>query len=623
MRAATPSSAVLVVGAIGIVYGDIGTSVLYALKEVFAAGRVPLTAPNVYGVLSLLFWTLTGIVTLKYITLILRADNRGEGGLVAMLALASNAVRDRPRTRNALLAVGVLGASLFYGDGVITPAISVLSAIEGLELVAPSLHAYVVPMTLAVLWLLFWVQKYGTAGIARYFGPVMVLWFVTIGGLGAAQLVQEPDVLRAIIPTYAWGFAFHQPEMAFLILGALVLCVTGAEALYADMGHFGRRPIRLAWFLLVMPALTLNYFGQGALVLADPGAVKNPFFLLAPGPMLMPLVAISTVATVIASQALISGAFSVTKQLMQLGYLPRLRIRHTSTEVVGQIYIPFVNWTLFIAVALSVAYFRNSGALASAYGLAVCGLMLITTVLTFYVIRYSWRLPLMLCVLPTGLFLSIDLIFLSSAILKIPTGGWYPLLLAGGLFALMTSWYRGQLRLKAARRSHAVELQPLLASIFLAPPQRVPGTAVFLTGVPQKTPTALLHNLKHNKVLHARNVFLTLTFQEQPRVSPEARTEVYPLGHDCFQVIMRYGYMDDPDVPRDLALIDHPGLRPDGGATSYFIGRDTVMPSSADERVARWESKIFVHMHRNASAISEHLKLPGNAVVELGALVEI
>ena len=444
MQNSKSSLGALTLGAIGVVYGDIGTSVLYSVKEVFGSGYVPFTPANVYGVLSVLFWTLTVIVSLKYVTLVLRADNNGEGGLVAMLALASQTVKDRPRLSSTLFLVGMFGTSLFYGDGVITPAISVLSAVEGLEVISPHFTKAVIPLTLVILFLLFFVQKRGTAGIGKFFGPVTVTWFACIALLGVHQIMGHPEILAALSPHYAVRFIWNSPGISFIILGSVVLCVTGAEALYADLGHFGKKPIRLAWFSVAMPALTLNYFGQGALLLANPEAVKNPFFMMAPSWALLPLVIMATMATVIASQALITGAFSVTRQVIQLGYFPRFEVRHTSVKETGQIYMPLVNWGLFVAIALAVLLFRNSGNLAAAYGIAVTLDMLITTMLTFFVIRYRWNYSLALCLLATGFFFVVDLAFFASNLLKLFEGGWFPLLIGGTVFTLMMTWRRGR-----------------------------------------------------------------------------------------------------------------------------------------------------------------------------------
>jgi KUP system potassium uptake protein len=616
------SLAALTLGAIGVVYGDIGTSVLYAVKEVFGGGHVPFTIPNVYGILSIFFWTLTVIVSIKYVLLVLRADNNGEGGLVAMLALASQAVKDKPRLRQALLAVGIFGTSLFYGDGVITPAISVLSAVEGLEVVSPRFAEWVIPLTLLILLSLFLAQKRGTGGIGRFFGPVTLVWFATIAVLGVSHIVRHPEILKALSPVYALRFMWHQPGTSFIILGAVVLCVTGAEALYADLGHFGKKPIRLAWFSIVMPALTLNYFGQGALLLSRPEAVKNPFYMLAPDWALLPLVLLATLATVIASQALITGAFSVTKQVVQLGYLPRLNVQHTSVRDTGQIYIPAVNWGLFAAIVLAVVMFRSSSNLAAAYGIAVTLDMLITTTLTFFVIRYGWGYPLALCLAATGCFFVVDFAFFSSNLLKLVDGGWFPLLIGGCIFTLMMTWKQGRAILNDKLRSDAIDLRSFLTSVFEAPPLRVPGTAVFMTAEPGTVPNAMLHNLKHNKVLHEHNLFVTVRNHEVPWVGLDKRAEIEALGHDCWQVVLHYGFKNDPDVPRALEQIRTRGCELEPMTTSYFLSRDVVVPTIGGG-MARWREKLFAQMHHNAGGAAEFLNLPSNAVVELGSKVEI
>ena len=623
MALSKSSLAALTVGAIGIVYGDIGTSVLYTLKEVFGPGHVEFTHANVYGVLSIVFWTLTSIVSLKYVALVLRADNNGEGGLVAMLALASQAVKDKaPALRRWMLPIGIFGTCLFYGDGVITPAITVLSAMEGLDVVSPNFRRAVIPLTLLVLFLLMWAQKRGTSGIGRFFGPIMVVWFAVIAALGLYHIVGHPQILLAISPHYALRFMVQQPLITFIILGAVVLCVTGGEALYADMGHFGKKPIRLTWFSIVMPALTLNYFGQGALLLANDEAVKNPFFMMAPGWLTLPLVALATVAAVIASQALISGAFSVTKQVIQLGYLPRLRIQHTSAKDMGQIYVPFVNWSLFALIVLAVVLFRSSSNLAAAYGIAVTLDMLITTVLTFFVIRYGWGYPLALCIAATGYFFVIDVSFFSSNLLKLPDGGWFPLLIAGAVFMLMTIWKDGRALLTQRLREVSIDLRSFLESVFVNPPARVPGTAVFLTAQPGIVPNALMHNLKHNKVLHEQNLFVNVRSHEVPWIGLNGRLEVEPLGSDCWQVIVNYGFKNDPDLPKSLALLAGRGVDLNPMTTSYFLSRDIVTPALG-EGMALWREKLFAQMHHSASAAAEFLNLPSNAVVELGSKIEI
>ena len=613
---------VLMLGAIGVVYGDIGTSVLYSVKEVFGSGHVPFTPGNVYGILSIFFWTLTVIVSLKYVTLVLRADNHGEGGLVAMLALASHTVRDQPRLRAVLLLVGIFGTCLFYGDGVITPAITVLGAVEGLEVISPEFKKYVVPLALVIVLFLFLVQKRGSASIGRYFGPVMVVWFAVIAALCVLNIADNPGILRALSPHYAVEFIVSQPGITFLILGAVVLCVTGAEALYADMGHFGRRPIRVTWFTIVMPALTLNYFGQGALLLKDASAVKNPFFMMAPAWALVPMVLLSTMAAVIASQALISGAFSVTKQVIQLGYLPRLRILHTSEQESGQIYMPFVNWALFVMIVLAIGMFKSSSALASAYGIAVTTDMLITTILTFFVIRNAWRLPLALSIGATVFFFVVDFAFWASNLLKLLDGGWFPLVIATAVFILMKTWKDGRGLMRDALAHEAIALPEFLASVFASPPVRVDGTAVFLNAEAGTVPNALLHNLKHNKVLHAQNLFVTVHNHEVPWMKGEGQVELQPLGNDCWQVMVHYGFMDDPDLPRALAQLRGRGCELEPMRTSYFLSRDTVIPT-VGTGMAPWREKLFAQMHHNASDAADFLRLPNNAVVALGSKVEI
>jgi KUP system potassium uptake protein len=616
------SLAALTLGAIGVVYGDIGTSVLYAIKEIFGSGHVPFTHANVYGVLSIVFWTLTVIVSLKYVTLVLRADNAGEGGLIAMLALASQAVKDKPRLRQFLLGIGIFGTALFYGDGVITPAISVLSAVEGLEVVSPAFKQYVVPLTLVVLFMLFYVQKRGTGGIGKFFGPITLVWFVAIAVLGVSHIVGHPEILGALSPHHALRFMWEQPGTTFIILGAVVLCVTGGEALYADMGHFGKKPIRVAWFSIVMPCLTLNYFGQGALLLEQPEAVKNPFFNMAPDWALLPLVGLATMATVIASQALISGAFSVTKQAIQLGYLPRLNVRHTSVHDTGQIYIPFVNWGLFVAIVLAVGMFKSSSNLAAAYGIAVTLDMLITTVLTFFVIRYGWRYPLALCLAATGWFFVVDLAFFSSNLLKLFAGGWFPLVIGGVVFMLMMTWKQGRALMAQAQHAEALDLDSFLDAVFMDPPTRVAGTAFFLTAETGTVPNALLHNLKHNKVLHSQNLFVTVRSHEVPWIGLDKRLEVKALGHDCWEVVIHYGFKNDPDVPKALAALRGRGCELEPMLTSYFLSRDLVVPTLGSG-MAPWREKLFAQMHHNAGAAAEFLNLPNNSVIELGSKLEI
>ena len=622
MQSHKSSLLALSVGAVGVVYGDIGTSVLYAMKEVFGSGHVPFTPDNVYGILSIFFWTLTIIISLKYVSLILRADNNGEGGLVAMLALASTAVKDKPRLHSVMLVVGIFGTCLFYGDGVITPAISVLSAAEGLEVISPDFKRFVMPMTLVILFGLFAVQKHGTAGIGKFFGPITLVWFAAISALGVMHIAAEPAILWAMSPHYAINFIIEQPGTTFIILGAVVLCVTGGEALYADMGHFGKQPIRLAWFVVVMPSLTLNYFGQGALLLSNPDAVANPFFNMAPDWALIPLVILATAATVIASQALISGAFSVTKQVIQMGFLPRMQIDHTSEHDTGQIYIPLVNWGLFAVIVLAVAMFRSSSNLAAAYGIAVCTDMLITTVLTFFVIRYSWKYPLWLCLLATSAFLVVDLAFWASNLLKLTEGGWFPLVIAGAILIIMLTWRDGRALLRKVNRSHSMDLQVFLDSLFFSPPVRVEGTAVFMSTQYGMVPNAFLHNLKHNKVLHDTNVFVTVQSHEVPYIPVAERLSVKSMGNSSWEVVIHYGFKDDPDVPLALEPLTQHGYNLNPMTTSYFLSRDSIVPV-IDGGMAQWREVLFAQMHLNASSAADFLKVPNNAVVELGSKIEI
>jgi KUP system potassium uptake protein len=616
------SIAALTLGAVGVVYGDIGTSPLYALKEVFAAGRVPMSEANVYGVLSMVFWSLMVIVSLKYVVLILRADNNGEGGLIAMLALASRAVRERPVLRKRLLMLGIFGTAIFFGDGVITPSISVLSAVEGLQVAAPGLGSYVVPITLVVLTALFVVQRFGTGGIGRFFGPVTALWFVALIALGLPHIADRPGVLWALSPHHALLFMAAHPHIAFLALGAVVLCVTGAEALYADMGHFGKRPIRLAWFGLVAPALVVNYFGQGALLLEHPEKVNNPFYEMAPQWAIYPLIGLATAATVIASQALITAAYSITKQAMQLGYLPRMRVLHTSVRETGQIYVPAINWGLYACIVLAVVLFGSSSALASAYGIAVTTDMLITTTMTFFVIRYGWGYPWALCFGATGFFFLVDAMFFSANVIKVFEGGWFPLAIGSVMFTLMMTWKQGRRLMRDALRDQAIDLKSFLEAVFVNPPSRVAGTAVFLASEPGLAPNALLHNLKHNKVLHETNLFVTVKHHEVPWIGFDKRCEIEPMGRDCWQVNLHFGFKNDPDVPEALELLKGRGVNLEDMETSYFLSRDIVIPS-VGTGMALWREKLFASMHRNAAAAADFLSLPTNRVVELGSKVEI
>ena len=614
--------ATLALAALGVVYGDIGTSPLYALKEVFHGGHVALTPDNILGVLSLLFWTMTIVVSVKYVLLILRADNNGEGGLIAMLALATSAVKDQPRLRNVLMMVGLFGTAIFFGDAVITPAMTVLSAVEGIDVYAPQYHDLIVPISLVVLAGLFAVQRFGTALVGRAFGPLMLLWFTSLALLGIPSIASNPAVLAALNPAYALSFGLDNGWIAFVALGAVVLVVTGGEALYADLGHFVKRPIRIAWYGAVMPALVLNYFGQGALLLRDPTAIKNPFFLIAPEWAEIPLFVLATLAAIVASQALITAAFSVTKQAIQLGILPRMRILHTSVRDTGQIYVPFINWMLFAFVVVAVSFFGSSSKLAGAYGVAVTIDMTITTVMTFFVIRYGWKYPLPLCILATIFFFIIDVAFLASNLLKLLAGGWFPLAIGVAMFTLMLTWRQGSALLRERLRDEAISLQDFLDAVFVHPPTRVSGTAVFMTPDPGLTPTAMMHNLKHNKVLHERNLFVTVRHHDVPWVGFNQRLEVQPLGHDCWAVTLNFGFKNEPDVPQALSLLKTHGVVLEDMDTSYFLSRDIVIPTLG-QGMSMWREKLFASMHRNAAAAADFLRLPTNRVVELGSKVEI
>ncbi|MBB2487142.1 potassium transporter Kup [Mitsuaria sp. WAJ17] len=612
----------MTLGALGVVYGDIGTSPLYALKEVFHGGHVPLNAQNILGVLSLLFWTMTIVVSFKYVLLILRADNNGEGGLIAMLALATQAVREKPTLRRVLMGVGLFGTAIFFGDAVITPAMTVLGAVEGIDVYAPQYHQFIVPITLIVLAGLFAVQRFGTGGVGKAFGPVMLVWFASLTLLGLPQILENPRVLAAVNPVYAIEFCLHYGLVAFVALGAVVLVVTGGEALYADLGHFGKQPIRIAWYAIVMPALVINYFGQGALLLEDPAAIKNPFYLIAPSWAEMPLFGLATLAAIVASQALITAAFSVTKQAVQLGILPRMRIVHTSVRDIGQIYVPFINWMLFGFVVVAVVMFGSSSKLAGAYGVAVTIDMTITTVMTFFVIRYGWKYPLALCVAATGFFFLIDATFLASNLLKVAAGGWFPLMIGIWMFTLMLTWKQGRQLLSDKLREDAIDIKGFLEAVFLSPPLRVPGSAVFLSAEQGITPNALLHNLKHNKVLHEQNLFVTVKHHEKPWIGFDKRVEVESLGNDCWQVIVHFGFKNEPDVPEALKLLEARGVHLDEMETSYFLSRDIVIPTIGSG-MALWREKLFASMHRNAAAAADFLHLPTNRIVELGSKVEI
>lgn len=610
----------MALAALGVVFGDIGTSPLYTMKEVFSAGHHPLllNQENVYGILSLITWALIMVVSVKYVAFIMRADNRGEGGIMALLALASRNTEGNKKKQRNIMFLGILGACMFYADGMITPAISVLSAVEGLEVAAPNLHNFIVPITLVVLFILFWAQSKGTEVVGKFFGPIMLLWFGTLAVLGIVNISHDLTILRALNPFYAADFFMQHPKIAFISLGAVVLAVTGAEALYADMGHFGRFPIRLAWFGFVLPALLLNYFGQGALILLEPQAVKNPFYLLAPEWALFPLIALATLAAVIASQAVISGAFSVSRQALQLGYLPRMHIQHTSESTEGQVYMPRVNWGLMIAVMALVIGFRSSGNLAAAYGIAVTGDMVITTLLASIVFVEIWRWNKLKTYLVVGVFLIIDVAFFSANALKIPDGGWVPLLIGIVIFTLMLTWKTGRTLVYTRLKADAMAIEPFIDAIGAHPPTRVPGTALFMTPNPDGVPHAMLHNLKHNKVLHQKVVILTVRFFDFPHANPDERVSVEALPFEFYRVVVRYGFKDEPDLPRDLALCSKYGLDIDAMDTSYFIGKE-ILIASKKSGMSYWRKKIFIGLFRSAETITNQFKLPPNRVVELGS----
>jgi len=614
----------LTLAAVGIVYGDIGTSPLYTLKTIFDPEHgLALNEFNLQGIISLIFWGLTMIVSLKYVTLVLRADNRGEGGIMALMALVLNSVsKAAPRWHYPLMLLGVFGATMFYGDSVITPAISVLSAMEGLEVAAPGLEQYIVPLTIIVLVTLYAVQRHGTAGIGRLFGPVMMVWFAALAVMGLINIIAAPQILWALNPLNAFRFMIQNRMIAFVALGAVVLAFTGAEALYADMGHFGKKPIRAAWFLVVFPALALNYLGQGALLLVHPEAISNPFFQQLGAWSVYPLVVLSTMATVIASQATISGTFSMTKQAIALGLLPRMRVVHTSEREIGQIYIPAVNWLQLAVVLLAVVGFGSSDKLAGAYGIAVTATMLATTFLTFFVTRYRWHLPLALCLVATGFFIMMDIMLFSASTLKLFHGGWFPLLLGAVLFTVMLTWKRGRELVFQNLQKHAIPLEDFLASLFVAPPTRVYGTAIFLRGESDGVPHALLHNLSHNKVLHERVVFFTVHVVEEPYVPEADQVKVTDLGHQCYQVNVHYGFKDEPDIPKALALCDCLGLPFEMMETSFFIARQTVI-STPGAGMSTWREHLFVAMSRNARGAADYYQIPTNRVIELGTQVEI
>ena len=634
MSAATPSGhappaqprggylAALSLGALGVVYGDIGTSPLYALRECFGQFGVPADPANVLGILSLVFWSLVLVVSVKYLGFVLRADNRGEGGILALVALAvPREIAGKPASR-ALMLLGVFGAALLYGDGMITPAISVLSAVEGLEVATPGLGRFVVPLTLAILVPLFAIQRHGTGRVGTLFGPVTLVWFVTLAVLGVAGIASEPRVLAAIAPWHAAAFFAHNGWVGFLVLGSVVLVVTGCEALYADMGHFGRRPIRLAWFAVVLPGLTFNYFGQGALLLADPTAAANPFYLLAPEWGRMPLVGLATAATVIASQAMISGSFSLSQQAIQLGYSPRLPVSHTSARQSGQIYVAPINWMLMVASCTLVLGFRSSSNLAAAYGLAVTGIMVITTLMLCVVAYRRWRWSPFAVAALAALLVPVEVAFLAANLVKIPHGGWVSLLVAGTAFAVMSTWQRGRRVLAERLEETALPMDLFLPDLETSNLPRVPGTAVFLTTDPQGTPLALLHNIKHNRVAHEQTICLTVLSEEVPVVPLTERVSVKNLGQGFFRVVIRYGFMELPNVPAVLERIAAEGLSIDAARTSYFLGREKLIPTG-HSGMARWRESLFAFLTQNSQGAMAWFRIPPDRVIELGAQVKL
>jgi KUP system potassium uptake protein len=614
----------LALGALGVVYGDIGTSPLYALRECFHRSHgISLNEANVLGVLSLIFWSLIIVISIKYLMFVMRADNRGEGGILSLMSLLRSESIPRRTGLGVLVAIGLFGAALLYGDGIITPAISVLSAVEGLKIAIPQLHgSAVVWLTVIILFILFFIQKKGTAKVGSYFGPIMLIWFFTIAVLGIFQIVQRPSVLLAVSPHFGIHFFLANGWNGFLVLGSVFLVVTGGEALYADMGHFGKHPIRLNWFYVVLPSLTLNYFGQSALLLKDAANAENPFFLMAPSWMLFFIVPLATVATCIASQAVISGAFSLTRQAVQLGYSPRVQILHTSAKEIGQIYIPAVNMGLMICTIMLVFAFQTSSNLAGAYGVAVTTTMVITTILLYVVARDLWRWKRGPAVLLMSFFLFIDLSFWGANIIKLPHGGWVPLAIAAFVFTLMTTWWRGRKILGDRLQVSALPDELFVSSVEISPPLRVPGIAVYMDRTPDATPHALLHNIKHNKVLHEKVILLTVETLEVPHVEEKDRVVVIPKGHGIYRVIIRYGFMEDPNVPRVLQTVTAPGLEFKPPDASYFLGRESLI-ASPKWGMAIWREKLFIWMSKNATNAASFFRIPSNRVVELGAQVEL
>lgn len=611
----------LMLGALGVVFGDIGTSPLYALRETFIGHHpLPVDEYHVFGIISLIFWTMMMIVTVKYVGIILRADNRGEGGTIALQALLMRHSHGK-RWAPWVVVLGILATALFFGESIITPAISVLSAVEGLTVVEAGLQPLVMPIAIGIIVALFLIQGYGTARVGAFFGPITFIYFVTLAILGTMNIVENPGILHALSPYHAFRFFQTDGMLAFLALSSVVLAVTGAEALYADMGHFGRNPIKLSWMSIVMPALMLNYMGQGALLIVNPEAIRNPFFLLAPEELRLPLVFLATMATVIASQAVISGAFSVTRQAMQLGFLPRLRILHTSARTEGQIYIPFINWTLLVLVILLVLGFETSSNLAAAYGIAVTGTMFISTCMMGVLIISVWKWNKWLAGIVIGFYLIVDGAYLAANLTKIPDGGWFPLFIGLVAFTMLTTWARGRFLMQQRLKESAMPMEVFIKSASRAA-TRVPGTAVFMTSTAEGVPPALLHNLKHNKVLHERILILTVIIDEIPYIDTEDRVEVFDLGENFYRMILRYGFMQQPDVPAALKMVEHCGPQIRMMDTSFFLARQTLLPSQ-NPGMALWREKLFASMLRNADSAMEFFKLPTNRVVELGSQVEI
>nr|WP_250901632.1 MULTISPECIES: potassium transporter Kup [unclassified Dyella] len=611
-------------GAIGVVYGDIGTSPLYTLQTTLSHDGMKPTPESIFGVLSLIFWAQIIVVSLKYVVFIMRADNKGEGGIMALLALALRSSRGDARMRWILAILGIFGAALFYGDGVITPAISVLSAVEGMKVAVPDLPHWVVPVTsVVILFFLFALQRHGTERVGKLFGPVMVIWFIVIAALGVQMIALNPHVLLALNPMYGVKFFMSHGMQAFIALGGVVLALTGAEALYADMGHFGKKPIRLAWFSFVLPALVLNYFGQGALLLNHPEAIDNPFFKLVPKVMLYPMIGLATIATVIASQAVISGAFSMTREAMSLGYSMRMPIVHTSREMSGQIFVPWVNTFLLVMVLIAVLGFRSSENLSAAYGIAVTGTMTVTTILALVVARYQWHWSRPTVIFAGLLLLTIDLSFLSANVIKIEYGGWFPLVLGVAVFVVMTTWRRGRELVVREIKQSGLALEPFIENVGEHPPLRVPGTAVFLTANQHAVPHALLHNLKHNKVLHERNVLLTVEMLETPVAEYDERVQLTPLGGNFYGLGLRFGFAEDPNIPQALLRCSKVGLPFDMMDTTFFLSRETIIADERRPGMALWRDKLFAFMARNALPATAFFQIPGNRLIELGAQVEI